>query len=239
MNGLALAGSWRVSAELGAHCAREPQACETLAGDVRRVLLPGLLVQYALVGGHLGTGLALGRRLAARTPTAVLTCFATLLASGSSLATAQSAELAISNMLDEFGSLLGTLWAELFTSFFSSLATVLNWWLIADWIVLLYGCLQYLRGVRREREPEAFRAARTARDRVGRRATVRQRPVEEEDACAICLDGLSSDLALLEHCRFGCGKACHRRCLRQWLRFSDKCPNCTTLWQRPREGAAE
>jgi len=140
-------------------------------------------------------------------------------------------------MLDNFGQLLATAWAEFFTSFFTSLATVLNWWLVADWLVLLYGCVQYLRGIRRDREPEALRAVRAARDRVGSRVEVRQRPVEADDSCVICLEDLSAsdDAHELEHCRFGCGKACHRRCLNQWLKFSRKCPNCTTAWQRPSE----
>lgn len=124
MNGLAQVGSWQVSSELSAHCASQPQVCEDLSASVGRALMSGLLIHGALIGGaelavvpqifvRMWT-LASSKlpQILARTPTTALTCFATLLASGSSLVTAQHTESAIANMLDELGTALATLCAS-------------------------------------------------------------------------------------------------------------------------------
>ena len=311
MNGVAL-NSWKLSAEYTAHCARAPKDCDELSATVSRALASGLLVQGALLGGTELVSLvkrawAGGPRLPqalARTPAAP--CVATLLAGSMSLLTAQHAEQTMATMLEEFGALLANIWADVFASFFASFSTLLNWWLVADWAVLLcatprvlrrvcqrpsfapsaplltwwfvadwtlandrplrrpsppppppppppplsppgrrpaaapacsYGCVQYLRGVRRAREPAAVRAARSARDRIGQRTEVKRQAVDAEDVCAICLDELATAAVRREvdHCKFGCGKSCHRRCLRQWLRHSGRCPNCCTTWQRSHE----
>ncbi|KAG8469275.1 hypothetical protein KFE25_007793 [Diacronema lutheri] len=197
MNGVAL-NSWKLSAEYTAHCARAPKDCDELSATVSRALASGLLVQGALLGGTELVSLvkrawAGGPRLPqalARTPAAP--CVATLLAGSMSLLTAQHAEQTMATMLEEFGALLANIWADVFASFFASFSTLLNWWLVADWAVLLYGCVQYLRGVRRAREPAAVRAARSARDRIGQRTEVKRQAVDAEDVCAICLDELAT-----------------------------------------------
>jgi hypothetical protein len=141
MNGLALAGSWQVAAEYQSHCQTHTSDCEEVASVARRVLVSAALLNCALLGGldlgALGRWLIHGlRNLPRKVPQALVITpttagLVTLFAGGSSLLSAitavRSAETAIADMLDDFGRLLATAWAEFFTSFFTSLATVLNW----------------------------------------------------------------------------------------------------------------
>ena len=66
---------------------------------------------------------------------------------------------------------------------------------------------------------------------VHRRLAARTVPAlghNADDICGICLDTLNS--APLVHCRFGCGRALHEDCMREWLRTRRECIFCKAWW---------
>lgn len=65
---------------------------------------------------------------------------------------------------------------------------------------------------------------------------VPRREPEAGDVCAICLDVLAGagPPRALEFCELGCGKPCHRDCVREWLAHRWRCPNCTAAWPADR-----
>lgn len=250
--------SHKVSAHYNTHCASSSHDCEELESLVTRAVLSTAMLHGLLLADAFGVSalvrlqlgalanwvMSLARRLPpVLSPTTYTTCLFTIVGRGTHLLRAKHANTLVEEFIEELHLLL-SLWSGGLSWLFSSLGTILNWWLVADWIVLIYGCVQYVRGLRREleREPELMRVARKARDRIGRRTPVEQREPELDDTCAICLDDLApseaggvSRTSELTFCKFGCGKACHQRCLRQWLAYSQRCPNCLTHWQRAHE----
>ncbi|KAK9823377.1 hypothetical protein WJX72_002332 [[Myrmecia] bisecta] len=54
----------------------------------------------------------------------------------------------------------------------------------------------------------------------GSQTAVARRPLEEEDACAICYEAMRARPGVarddLVHCRYGCGHNVHARCLKVW-----------------------
>ena len=83
---------------------------------------------------------------------------------------------------------------------------------------------------------------RRAADRGWRRLTARPvvpRPPEISEVCAICHDDLCHDnlssgkAAVLAHCKWGCGRAVHRKCMESWQQHSAasaKCVFCGAGW---------
>ena len=66
---------------------------------------------------------------------------------------------------------------------------------------------------------------------VHRRLAARTVPAlghNADDICGICLDTLNS--APLVHCRFGCGRALHEDCMRDWLPTRRECIFCKAWW---------
>mmetsp|Transcript_24141 Transcript_24141/g.62185 ORF Transcript_24141/g.62185 Transcript_24141/m.62185 type:complete len:262 (+) Transcript_24141:89-874(+) len=260
LNAIALS-SHRVSEQYNAHCASSQSSaddCDELAALVTRALFSTAVLHSLLLADAVGVSAAARLQLSALanwaislpqrlppvlSPTTYTTCLFTIVGRSTHILRANHASNLFEEFFDEIQLLL-TLWSGGFSWLFSSLGTILNWWLVADWIVLIYGCVQYVRGLRRElgREPDLLRAARKARDRVGRRTPVEQREPEPGDSCAICLDDLlpsqpssATHVPDLGYCRFGCGKPCHSSCLQRWLHYSQRCPNCLTHWQRTNE----
>lgn len=67
---------------------------------------------------------------------------------------------------------------------------------------------------------------------------VPRRKASADDVCAICLDSMASNSEVqLQHCPYGCGKPCHRKCLRAWWQHGSRCPNCNVEWHQKRSEA--
>lgn len=70
---------------------------------------------------------------------------------------------------------------------------------------------------------------------LNQRPTVKQMPLEPEEACCVCYTEMTED-DNLSFCKFGCGRNIHTECMERWVKHKIQnaqkvtCPLCREDW---------